>query len=250
MAIKNAQDPQCWKWWSFDHQEYWTVDTTDVIPILVKLRPTREDESDRDGGWETSGRWTTEAVADTENPDRIDEYPIDLILRIDKLFGSSFAKFHKDHYDNNKQKRDSKMNMKREHMESGAVGLVNCITEALEDRDGGVFENLTEEEKNLVENVVNDCFSFYVDNRLDDESKGDEKVLSFLEEFDSKQEIKDYIVEEEDKLKKLEQMLQQIEGLDSSGFGVEGNFSGTVRSLQNDLTRGRQWIADIKRLSV
>ena len=98
--MKNSKEPRCWKWWSFNDQEYWTVDVTDIGSLLLRLRQLTDAElQDHEKRGIAIGTWIPECVASEDGFSDIDRFHITTILRVDKLFSTSFSTAHKDYID-------------------------------------------------------------------------------------------------------------------------------------------------------
>ena len=99
--MKNSIEPVCWKWWSFDRGEtFYTVDDSEHIHSLLRLNYVLSSSVSVELPWEL------EDVGNSEDESLVDSsLTLKHLLRIDKLFGSTFATKHKDYIDpQNRQK--------------------------------------------------------------------------------------------------------------------------------------------------
>ena len=136
--VKNAKEPRCWKWWSLEDADgdYWTVDMSEMVHVLLKMSL----RSDEDWNHEHvkylqhihndhPSMWKIESICNTEDEqhDFLNEYSIKTILKIDKLFGSSFARYHLDYIlPTKKQKQKSEFIFDPNHPVSSA-GLMSLM---------------------------------------------------------------------------------------------------------------------------
>ena len=84
--MKNAREPLCWKFWSFDNgQTFYTHDDSD---------PYQKNHSILEMNGE-AGFWESSVYA--QNGSIEDDQDLSLLLRLDKLFGTRYAPQHPDY---------------------------------------------------------------------------------------------------------------------------------------------------------